>query len=157
MQHCSTSTWDLQWSQVMTQDPTGSIIHSLPYIRVNIFTILFGLAAKIGQNFFLPIITPLQVKVSFGWEVTLVCVYRSLKCEPACNFWQGSVGLEASRLIKSWKLTGGLEPMGSWKLSDTGTRKEGVSDGKPDEPSPGETAGIFSSFPSSIFPVGSVH
>jgi len=41
------------------------------------------------------------------------------------------VGLEASRLIESWKLTGGLELMGSWKLSDTGTRKEGVSDGEP--------------------------
>jgi len=53
-----------------------------------------------------------------------------------CNFWWGSVGLEAakleaSRLIISWKLTGGWEPMGSWKLSDTGTRKEGISDGEP--------------------------
>ena len=39
--------------------------------------------------------------------------------------------LEASRLIISWKLTGGLEPMGSWKLRDTVTKKEGVSNGEP--------------------------
>ena len=39
--------------------------------------------------------------------------------------------LEASKWIESWKLTGGLEPMGSWKLSDTGTKKKGVSNGEP--------------------------